>query len=200
MPKTTTPEDKDAEIGRLHMELKETQDELSDAQTRLEEAEGAYQMRHSGYKKDPWGSGKLPVPRLQFHYEKLEPGEGYDWAVIYSLVFMHRLGHIHAVPLGITKVGGGERYDGPLEGKMGGGTQLYDPFRDGIHIRSDRNHLNLPAFKVHGDRIEEIVDFDPDHPILPGPGVLGSPTIPPRFGPEGEKYRKQQEKEQDTEE
>lgn len=196
MPKTT-PEDKDAEIGRLHMELKETQDELEAARARLEKAEGPFQMRHSAYLKDPWGGGKLPVPRLQFHYE---PIQGWaEFAVYYSLVYRHRLGHIHVVPLGITNIGPGTDKGGPFNGTKWE-TLLYDPFRDGVHIRSDRNHLKLPAFKVYQDTVEEIVDFEPDHPILPDTKPCGGPIIPPRFGPEGEKYRKQQEKEQDTEE
>lgn len=107
--------------------------------------------RHRDHKTDQWAGGTLPVPRLQMTYRDLSE----DWTRFecrYSLVTRHFLGHLVEIPMGITRIGLCTSRGAPVD-SMGG---LYHPFRDGAHIAHDSEAMRLPAFRIHGDRVEPV--------------------------------------------
>lgn len=88
----------------------------------------------------------LPLPRLELRGIKVE--DGVEWR--YSLVYRHFLDHIEFVPFGITRASGA----GAAETMTGG--KLHLPMRDGAHIHHDMVELNLPAFAIYGETIEQL--------------------------------------------
>lgn len=85
----------------------------------------------------------LPVPRLEIFLDE-ECSDDYNRVWVYRMIYRHLLDHCVAVPLGMTKQGGGNAREGqPLIS--------YLPFRDGAHIRHDANAFGWPAFIVWGD-------------------------------------------------
>lgn len=89
----------------------------------------------------------LPVPRLEIELianEDAAYSGTHRWE--YRLVYRHLLGDVIGVPLGSTST------TGPLERAEPGDT----PFRDGVHIRHDAQHLRLPAFSVVRGRVKAL--------------------------------------------
>ena len=101
----------------------------------------------------------LPVPRLQilntFHERD---GDGYNLTAEYSLVTSHLIDPDYKIVLGVTRIGysSGDKGIDPL----------YEPFRDGAHIRHDMWVLGLRGFVVGCGDFKEIDLSKPDK--LPG--------------------------------
>jgi len=90
----------------------------------------------------------LPIPRLELKYNNLTD-DCYNSEWEYYLVYKHLLGDIICVPLGYTKVSGGNKapiYDGKIN--------LL--FRDGAHIKNEAKQLNIPAYVICEGKIELI--------------------------------------------
>lgn len=141
-------------------------DELADKLRRAEniiEGDGLAWARHIELPAEQ----TLPVPRLEMVYE---PSARVGWAeykVRYRMVYRHLLGHCVAVPMGETKISGGHSARAPIDREPGrdwadGARIRIDlPFRDGVHMRHDARHLNLPAFAIVGDVVETIPPLTP---------------------------------------
>lgn len=84
----------------------------------------------------------LPVPRLQIELKIVSPSE-YRW--FYSLVYRHTTLKLMMVPMGETISRGGHRHF-KVENVEDAQREL--PFRNGVHIRRDSAHLNLPAYAI----------------------------------------------------
>lgn len=85
---------------------------------------------------------RLPVPRLEIRWRRVEQDARYNWEAWYCLVYRHLLGEILFVPLGREKVWRGAKQ--PL---VEGGV-VDTPFRNGAHILYDMLNLNLPGYVV----------------------------------------------------
>lgn len=139
------------EIARLQLRCQRAESKRAKAEARATEAEeqaGWYQP--SGHMKDPWGNGTLPVPRMQMHYLP-RTDSSYPFTAVVALIYRHRLGHVVVQPLSSTNVGGD-----PEMKLYAPEYELYDPFRDGVHLRSNAVNLKLPCYKVNGDMIQKI--------------------------------------------
>lgn len=137
-------------IERLEKLLNESEAREEELREQLESSKN--EIRGS---KWGWATGRtiaddetLPVPRLELRYEKND-GEWRNYFVHYLLVLRHLCGHIYAVPLGSTKIGG---YGGPTPP-----TDL--PYRDGAHAAHDSAHLGVPVYRITPGRAPEIVDM-----------------------------------------
>lgn len=99
----------------------------------------------------------LPVPRLEMRW--VDQGtRGYNRICWYYLVFRHLTDDIIKVPLGQTKVNGGSSepyYDGHHASNPKPAIDV--PFRDGAHIANEARQLNLPAFVIWKDKVQEII-------------------------------------------
>lgn len=89
----------------------------------------------------------LPIPRLEMRWVPLEES-GYNWAALYRLVYRHFLGHICFIPFGHTRRGGTTE---PMTMES-----LDLPFRDGAHLKSDAQQLNLPAFVIYRGKAKQL--------------------------------------------
>lgn len=100
-------------------------------------------MRHSSVEED----SDLPVPRLEMRYVATgtEVNPWYNYEACYNMVHRHFQGHLMSIPLGQTRISGGNGA-GPHHYEADDQWEL--PFRDGAHIRHDAVDLNLPAFVV----------------------------------------------------
>lgn len=111
--------------------------------------------------------GRLPLPRLQLTWEKIDD---HDWLVRYELIMPvdrydirdgedagadGRKGYIAAKMSGGTKVGRGSRSPIERDGVLDA------PFRDGAHAQWDAITLGIPAFVVYGDTYRRL-GGDPD--------------------------------------
>tara|TARA_R100001132_G_C3272133_1_gene94203 strand:- start:1649 stop:2158 length:510 start_codon:yes stop_codon:yes gene_type:complete len=117
--------------------------ELMTAKEKLRETEEAWTL-HRGESED---IESLPIPRLEMEWYPSEDGTWEKYTVEYRMVMKHMLGHVAIIPLGSTKIEGppGSPWDRP-NAEQEGIPRL--PFRDGVHIKWDAGHLNLPAFAV----------------------------------------------------
>jgi hypothetical protein len=122
-------DEKDSRINDLERELREATDR--------QEADWEW-ARHSTRKMD---ADNLPVPRLEMRWVQ-ESEDGYMQRWDYALVYRHTLDHLVVVPLGQTRTQGG-RGEPPIYGE-----RLQTPFRDGVHICRDTEHLGIPAFGI----------------------------------------------------
>lgn len=140
-------------IERLEELLNEKDDELEQLRDKLEYTEAALRGVRDGWTvhQDIDGPQTLPVPRLELVYEQSDRGWG-EYTIKYRLVFRHFCGPFIGIPISHTKISGGPGAEPPpiSNGKI----RL--PRRDGMHIRHDARHFNLPAFAVLGDRVERI--------------------------------------------
>lgn len=107
--------------------------------------------RHRSHKKDTFGGGVLPVPRLQMTYRDLR-GDWSYFEVRYALFTKHFQGFFVEIPLGVTRIGPGTPYGGPKDHNG----KLYSPFRDGVHLHHDTEHLGLSAFRIWGEIVERV--------------------------------------------
>lgn len=101
----------------------------------------------------------LPVPRLELRWEATDK-RGYNRTCWYFLVYKHFLGYIVKVPIGHTAVSGGREepfYDGSDSLDPHGVSRIHTPFRDGAHIRNEARQLNLPAFVIWKNKVQEIL-------------------------------------------
>jgi len=119
-------------IEELTRELEETTDKLTEARHVIAGSENGWRSP-----VDVQDDESLPIPRLEMVFEP-SPTKGWRQHVaMYRLVIRHLRGNLQAIPLGSTRVSGG---DGSLPG-------MEDlPMRDGAHIHHDTEHLRLPAF------------------------------------------------------
>jgi hypothetical protein len=122
-------DEKDERIEALETELQELKDES--------ESDWKW-ARHKTLKENP---DNLPVPRLEMRWHK-ESDDGYLTRWDYNLIYRHLLGHLVAVPLGQTKSQGGNGTPPIHNG------EIRTPFRDGVHICTDTEHLGIPAFCI----------------------------------------------------
>ena len=140
-------------IDRYESILEENQNKIWDLEEKLKRAESWANQKAWSRHRDA-ESLDLPVPRLQ-----IELTIESDWCHVwfYSLVYKHTTGDIMAIPMGETTSKGGHgnfKFDSVKD------AQFQLPFRDGVHIRRDAHHLNLPAYAIWKDKIfklEEIV-------------------------------------------
>lgn len=137
---------------RLEELLDKKDDEIRDLERRLKELENAYEfadwrlMVHTSLTEQE--NMGLPIPRLELRYGNGTYGEN----CIYSLVYKHACGGIVRVPLSVTTWSG--FHERP---KMGINGKIYTPIRDGYHITQDYIQLNLPAFVIDGEEINQII-------------------------------------------
>lgn len=139
---------KDAEVAKLKAQVAEAEEEKLDRE-----------WRWARHRESPEAEG-LPVPRLEIRWRP-DHAEGWTWVAEYNLVYMHLLTHVVKVPLGSTTVNGFRKDTKP---EHEGQVQL--PWRDGVHIRSDMKHLNLPGFAICGT-IVNVIEADPHETHVP---------------------------------
>lgn len=89
----------------------------------------------------------LPTPRLEIRAFFREGAYEFKWS--YNLVYKHLCDHILQVPMGMTKVGGGN-------GPFANAERIDEPFRESAHIRSEMKELNLRGFIICGEFAVEI--------------------------------------------
>lgn len=154
-------EDRLSVEDRLNDLLREKEHEIRELHEEIEELETTIRGIKNGWaahRKAEDADESLPVPRLEFAWE-----QEYDsWAsyhVEYRLVMKHLLDHLVIVPLGNTRVSGGD-WDGPAPYKKAyfneeegrhrgvGFDRSCLPFRDGAHASHDSAHLNLPCYAI----------------------------------------------------
>jgi hypothetical protein len=137
---------KDAEIERLSEELTKAEDR------REKDWEWAEHLDF-GDEHHP----QLPIPRLEMEWRK----DGDTWqhcTCLYRLIYRHLLGHVVGVPMGETSTQSSAEHS-PAE-ELGHRKGIRTPFRDGVHIAKDSEHLKLPAFVICEHRIEIITMRD----------------------------------------
>lgn len=120
---------KDAEIETLREELEKAENYR----------EGHWDWCRHREIKEPQ---TLPVPRLEMRCIQDEPGSWFNITWEYFLIYRHTLDHIAAVPMGQTTCNG-SRDQAPIFNGV-----VHTPFRDGVHICNDAEHLKLPAFAL----------------------------------------------------
>ena len=133
---------KDDEIARL-------QDIVNEHNEKQEQEEDRDAWKWTVHRKITDSENlNLPVPRLELRYKSIAPNHYIsEWD--YGLAYRHLLGDIIFVPLGRTRVTGGQR--APIcKGKI----DL--PFRDGAHIKNESEQLNLPAYAICEGVVQEI--------------------------------------------
>jgi hypothetical protein len=133
-------------VERLEELLEQKDREIEELQERVYKAEDQAERnwqwtKHFEIKEDE----SLPVPRLEMRWREIESHDGFNWEACYNLVYRHFLGHVIAVPMGHTRIGG-ER--NPIQN---GKVDL--PFRDGAHIQNDMAQLKLPGFAIFNKTI-----------------------------------------------
>lgn len=89
----------------------------------------------------------LPIPRLEI--ELLDVSE-YEWVWEYRLVYEHFVDGQIVVPFGKTT---GRGSVGPLRSAD---KPIELPLRDGAHILHDAEEMRLPAFIIHGERVDRL--------------------------------------------
>ena len=130
---------KDAEIERLRDELNEA-NEKADVNWKW--------FAPDEMKDDP--SPGLPVPRLEILFTEVEhDSRGYTIYIRYDLIRRHLCDQIVRTPLG------GTHTTGSLDKRLRDG-RIDLPFRDGAHIMHDAAHLQLPAFAILGEHVENL--------------------------------------------
>lgn len=113
--------------------------------------------------RDAGDVADLPVPRLQFRWE--EDGEYCHYELVLRLSEWdirrekggeetEKRSRNMAVPLGLTRVGGGRPERGYL--RDDGSFEVDTPYRDGNHARWDGEQLGLPIYAIFGDRISKV--------------------------------------------
>jgi hypothetical protein len=104
----------------------------------------------------------LPVPRLELVWERTEDSD--DGPHVYNAIWYHRLvlrhytGHLYALDLSTTRcVSHDDDTPATQRGRWPADpdAQIMTPFRAGTDIRWDARHLNIPAFAIVGDVIEQ---------------------------------------------
>lgn len=134
-------------IERLERELNDRDIKIEELQEQIDgmKAHATWGWaRHTMIEAD---ADPLPVPRLQIEAFNTS-GDWYIAEWVYSMVYVHLLGHHVVVPLGHTRQTGGR---GPRDA-----SDL--PFRDGAHIRHEAKAFGWPAFAIckgHATLIEE---------------------------------------------
>lgn len=102
----------------------------------------------------------LPVPRLEIEWTPHSQHGWHEASAVYRLVHRHLQGHVVGVGIGQTTVRGGWPRP-PIRGTetthRPGKIEL--PRRDGAHICHDMVQLNLPAFAICGDQIDDLSDL-----------------------------------------
>lgn len=140
-------------LERLEELLDERDQELDELRCKVQELEDTSELdwrwaRHIEHKEDL--SPSLPVPRLEIRWSEMPKDEnGYSIQAQYSLVYRHLLGQICFIPLGLT------RSSGSLANRTREGVET--PFRDGAHLANEMKQLNLRAFAICGNQVEEIL-------------------------------------------
>lgn len=135
---------KDERIDSLEMEIESLKSQIDAHDAMIED----HWLRRIPQAVDSYD---LPVPRLQL--EAIQFGShwySYEWR--YDLIYKHLTGIYVTVPLGYTLMNGGQSI-APINYETG---EIYLPFRDGAHIRSDMEQLHLPAFAIIDGKIMEI--------------------------------------------
>ena len=138
-------------IERYEEQIEDLEDKIYGLEERLERAEcWANERRWDRPRVVPLSEiehlSKLPVPRLQIELTILSESK-HSW--FYSMVYQATCDDITEtltfIPMGQTTSTGGHRYDkyDSLEEMMAA-----LPFRDGVNIRRDAAHLNLPAYAI----------------------------------------------------
>ncbi len=91
----------------------------------------------------------LPIPRMEIRYVcTSERRYNYRWE--YCMIYRHFAGHLVAIPLGVTQVGGSsDRL--PI-----GADGIETPFRDGVHIVEDAKQIGIPACAIVEGTIAEL--------------------------------------------
>jgi hypothetical protein len=139
-------------IERLEEQLAERERQIARLEARLEQLANDKEKgewiwaRH----KKVEDQTDLPVPRLELRWTSLDQQE-WNWLCTYSLIYGHFDGHLIAVPMGATRVGGGSSVVPMRHGEV----EL--PIRDGAHIRHDAWALKLPAFAIYEKTVTRIV-------------------------------------------
>lgn len=137
-------------LAKVSREKREIREELDNLNKTLEDG------RETWSRHQPWNENGLPVPRLELHWKK--DGE-YDSRCWYLLVYKHLLHteekpDIVAVPLGLTRSGGGSRNQ---QGFMFG-EYVDTPFRDGAHAAHDSTQLKIPLYVTNEDGAVDFID------------------------------------------
>lgn len=126
---------------RLADLLNERDADIDTLKSRISQLEQQLQSAASGW-REPRSLAEdmsLPIPRLELQYTP-DPELGWSsYTVVYMLVHKHLLGHLSGIPLGSTKIEGGD-------GQRPDDDHL--PFRDGAHAAHDSAHLGLPTYRV----------------------------------------------------
>lgn len=145
------------------------EDRIQTLEAELEEANGKIEQLErdqawTAHKQ--WSAKHLPVPRIEMHlvcYGRAafdhDDNRSIDEVVCTQyLVYQHFLDHYEAVPLGRTSSRSSFRdIDDAIRRKgRDGEPELYLPFRDSAHARSNARRLNLPLFVVHEDEAWQV--------------------------------------------
>ena len=127
--------------ARLAEMLDEKDAEIEGLEEKLREATDTGWYCHRKVEDVP----ELPLPRLEFAWNVGE-GTEREYTVEYRLVRKHLVGDVVIVPLGLTRVSGGNTDSKPWQGPIQFPVNL--PFRDGAHAFSDSAHLRLPLYAI----------------------------------------------------
>lgn len=137
-------------IDRLEGLLDQKESELDEANEKIESLERELECMAGGWRRSESfkDDGLLPIPRLEMVYAQVDGWREYK--VVYRLVYKHLLDHMVAVPLGMTKIGGGVDKDP---------SRLDLPFRDGVHAWHEAGLFGWPLFKLVPGRPPERVEL-----------------------------------------
>ena len=142
---------------RLNEELNEKQNEINKLNSKLEKFENDKRlekliwMAHSSFENKGL-SKTMPYPRLEMRLERISLDNWYEIEWVYGLVYRHLNSTflkeenetLLFIPFSRTTSNGGNgRFESFFHDN-----KLDLPFRDGLHIKSEANLLNLPAYIV----------------------------------------------------
>lgn len=140
-------------IEKLEQIIEEQEEKIQELEEKLETLERWKQwtiprlvdekkMIKQGYNN----YNKLPLPRLEMRINPLSE-DWYKIEWIYGLVYKHFTGDIIFIPFGQT-IGSGNN------DKIK--TEFSTPFRDGLHIKTEMQLLNLPGYLLCDGTIKTI--------------------------------------------
>lgn len=138
---------------RLNDIISEKESHIYDLENQLDELKGAldYQKwgwcRHERIEGDTELYKDIPYPRLEMFMNRVSKNDWYEIEWVYGLVYSHFSDASYNtkllfIPFSKTTSSGGK---GTFESRMIDG-KLETPFRDSLHIKTEANLLNLPAY------------------------------------------------------
>lgn len=144
---------------RLNEQLNEKDREIDKLEAQIEQLKRDVRSADSGWtiheKLD--SEQTLPVPRLEILIlpNGYKDNPWYERICKYRLIYKHFADDVLAIPIGETKVSGGDGrrpvyVGGPHDGKP------EMPHRDGAHICHDMAALKLPGFLICEDVVADI--------------------------------------------